>query len=640
MSQDLRKDETGGLHSTVEGFMQGLKNLPKGSPSRGKFITQHMNHGPFLDALSQHPQGKQIHSMLTQHLNSKANAGFKPGATVVTAKSEEVGTEMSKNEKTVVDVLREIGKVVKQVADNQKLQKSEFTAQEVAIKVGQVIKEEIESLKAKLVDLDKKEKLNKHSGTNKGTGVVKRHSMGPGISSMGQDVRNAKYFKDKKMPILESDSKAEARIKAKQSLKDQLATPKPNLPKSEEKLDKVTPPDVSEKTMYKLKDEYGHDKAGKAKAFATAWKIHDEKVKKHAADGDSGKVESEEKLTKDELHPDLKMGPTKEGVNNGTKNRTKYNHVEAPHGSYQIANHGFGNIHLNYTPKGGSLSDFKPIGKFKNKGETYKALNTHHTSMINKSAEDLNKGWNPSSGSNPPTTATSGSMSMGEKNLEKDVGGLPSDATPNLNDQLKKKSVFDLIKKPKNKTVFDHLNKNLGNIDKPKKQDSAGSGGENKPVKKLKDIKKSPLNKKTESIEKKSFLGGKDQVSQHMAYDASKQASKDAKNMKMPGNQQYTKPKMPSPSQHMDRFNQFQDFMPKVNKGEEDIRAKNDAIKDFKQYKADEPKEHAEHIKQQNQSHKLDRGPLGRIQALKNSGSKLKAMKKDVEDFDKKLKQS
>lgn len=42
-------------------------------------------------------------------------------------------------------------------------------------------------------------------------------------------------------------------------------------------LSKVTPPDVSEKVVHKLKDEYGHDKAGKAKAFATAWKIHNEK---------------------------------------------------------------------------------------------------------------------------------------------------------------------------------------------------------------------------------------------------------------------------------------------------------------------------------------------------------------------------
>ena len=63
------------LHTTVEGFLQQLKGLPKDGPHRGKLITQHMNHGPFLQSLQTHPQGKQIHQMLTQFLNSKANAG-------------------------------------------------------------------------------------------------------------------------------------------------------------------------------------------------------------------------------------------------------------------------------------------------------------------------------------------------------------------------------------------------------------------------------------------------------------------------------------------------------------------------------------------------------------------------------------
>jgi hypothetical protein len=76
------------LHNSVDGFMGGLKALPKGSPERGRFITQHMNHAPFLAALKTHPQGQQIHTMLTQHLNSRANAGFKAGAAKVVAKSE------------------------------------------------------------------------------------------------------------------------------------------------------------------------------------------------------------------------------------------------------------------------------------------------------------------------------------------------------------------------------------------------------------------------------------------------------------------------------------------------------------------------------------------------------------------------
>lgn len=74
------------LHNTVEGFMQGLKALPREPAARGKFITQHMNHAPFLAALKQHPQGPAVHQMLTQHMNSAANAGFKAGKTVVAAK--------------------------------------------------------------------------------------------------------------------------------------------------------------------------------------------------------------------------------------------------------------------------------------------------------------------------------------------------------------------------------------------------------------------------------------------------------------------------------------------------------------------------------------------------------------------------
>lgn len=86
------------LHNTVEGFMGGLKAIPKGTPARGKFITQHMNHGPFLTALKAHPQGAQVHAMLTQHLNSAANAGFKPGQGVVAvAKSEEIDTSKAKD---------------------------------------------------------------------------------------------------------------------------------------------------------------------------------------------------------------------------------------------------------------------------------------------------------------------------------------------------------------------------------------------------------------------------------------------------------------------------------------------------------------------------------------------------------------
>lgn len=73
------------LHNTLEGFMGELKALPKGSAQRGKFITSHMSHPPFLSALQQHPQGKSMHQHLMGYLNSPANAG--PGNAVVTVKS-------------------------------------------------------------------------------------------------------------------------------------------------------------------------------------------------------------------------------------------------------------------------------------------------------------------------------------------------------------------------------------------------------------------------------------------------------------------------------------------------------------------------------------------------------------------------
>jgi hypothetical protein len=76
------------LHDNVEGFMAGLKQHPPATPARGKFITAHMNHGPFLLALNAHPQGPKIHAMLTQFMNSRSNAGFRAGATQAIVKEE------------------------------------------------------------------------------------------------------------------------------------------------------------------------------------------------------------------------------------------------------------------------------------------------------------------------------------------------------------------------------------------------------------------------------------------------------------------------------------------------------------------------------------------------------------------------
>jgi GNAT superfamily N-acetyltransferase len=79
------------LHSTVEGFMGGLKALPKDAVTRSRYITQHMSHPPFVAALQAHPQGQKVHGMLMQHLNSVGSAGFKAGQTVAVAKAEKDG---------------------------------------------------------------------------------------------------------------------------------------------------------------------------------------------------------------------------------------------------------------------------------------------------------------------------------------------------------------------------------------------------------------------------------------------------------------------------------------------------------------------------------------------------------------------
>jgi hypothetical protein len=76
-----------------------------------------------------------------------------------------------------------------------------------------------------------------------------------------------------------------------------------------DKLVKKTPPDISEKTMHKLKDEYGHDEKGKEKAYATAWSI-------------------ENKMKKEEMAPKYSE---KAGISTDSKTKAR-NHKVAPLG--------------------------------------------------------------------------------------------------------------------------------------------------------------------------------------------------------------------------------------------------------------------------------------------------------------------
>lgn len=98
------------LHDTVEGFVSGLKALPRDGAERGRFITSHMNHGPFLSALQQHPEGKQLHGKLTSYLNSPTNAGIKPGSTKTAVGSDTASVPPAPRVQEVDVVNRIIGK--------------------------------------------------------------------------------------------------------------------------------------------------------------------------------------------------------------------------------------------------------------------------------------------------------------------------------------------------------------------------------------------------------------------------------------------------------------------------------------------------------------------------------------------------
>lgn len=90
------------LHDTVEGFLGAVKGVPKG-PERSKFVTQHANHAPLISALNSHPQGPAIKAVINTHLNSRTNAGFKPGQAKAIVKSESRIPKGRKLQKKLLD---------------------------------------------------------------------------------------------------------------------------------------------------------------------------------------------------------------------------------------------------------------------------------------------------------------------------------------------------------------------------------------------------------------------------------------------------------------------------------------------------------------------------------------------------------
>ena len=151
------------LHADANTFMAALKGLPKGSPERGKFVTQHMNHGPFLAALQAHPQGVQIHKMLTGFLNSKANAG--PGLPMKTVAKSEPHVILSKQGNTMSE--------------------KTYTPQEAVEVLKKAASDKIKAMEYRLQDLRKRE-------LSKGLIPTHKHNAGSSASAAVEDVPPSK----------------------------------------------------------------------------------------------------------------------------------------------------------------------------------------------------------------------------------------------------------------------------------------------------------------------------------------------------------------------------------------------------------------------------------------------------------------
>ena len=160
----IQKSDPGApLHADANTFMAALKGLPKGSPERGKFVTQHMNHGPFLTALQAHPQGIQIHKMLTGFLNSKANAG--PGLPMKTVAKSEPHVILSKQGNTMSE--------------------KTYTPQEAVEVLKKAASDKIKAMEYRLQDLRKRE-------LSKGLIPTHKHNTGSSASAAMEDVPPSK----------------------------------------------------------------------------------------------------------------------------------------------------------------------------------------------------------------------------------------------------------------------------------------------------------------------------------------------------------------------------------------------------------------------------------------------------------------
>jgi hypothetical protein len=83
----LAKSYVGPKYDTVESFMGGIKQQPTPA-AKGLYITAHLGHAPFLQALKTRPQGPTISKQLWTFVNGRANATVAGAGVKATAKTE------------------------------------------------------------------------------------------------------------------------------------------------------------------------------------------------------------------------------------------------------------------------------------------------------------------------------------------------------------------------------------------------------------------------------------------------------------------------------------------------------------------------------------------------------------------------
>lgn len=244
---------------------------------------------------------------------------------------------MSKN-KSASEACKTISKSLKKQIDEYKasLAKTEKSPKEAGVKVAGALLKHFKELKDQLAKIETLEK-----------------TLGGGLPATPAEsnVNVANKFGPKQtvFGILGKMAKTNGAPMAPPSANPAPAMPPPapsSATKSEDELSKVTPPNISEETMHKLKAQYPGEKD---KAYATAWKISKEKKDTKKSEDEGLACEGCDKNLKPEeahiIHPDTKkVVPASQGASSldsvyckgcATRVSGKYNKTKKAEGSYE-----------------------------------------------------------------------------------------------------------------------------------------------------------------------------------------------------------------------------------------------------------------------------------------------------------------